>query len=73
MVNEDHAAPLYEFDRENAVSEALETWSADADTGWRTEVEIIAGVLCETDAFWQNSNWSDSSDVWADTFGAYTD
>lgn len=64
---------LYEFDREGAQSESLEGWSADADTGWRTEVSITAGVHCETDAYWQDTNWSDSSDYWADTYGAYTD
>jgi len=65
--------PLYEFDRNGCESQPIEGWSADADTGWRTEFTLIFGVHCETDSYWQNSNWSDSDGEWADTFGAYTD
>lgn len=64
---------LLEFDRADCESDPMEGWSADADTGWRTEYRLVNGVHCENDGYWQNGNWMDSAGYWADTFGAYTD
>lgn len=49
---------LFEFDTATCESDVVETWSADCDTGWRTEFRII-GAGCE---------WEDCCDekVWGD-------
>lgn len=46
------APAQFEFDRKECSSDVIESWSADADTGWRTEFRLTLGVLCETDAYW---------------------
>lgn len=48
--------PTFEFHAERCVSEVVEAWSADADTGWRTEF-FITSNFCNSDTFWDAYIW----------------
>jgi hypothetical protein len=64
---------LFEFDRADCESDFLENWSADADTGLRTEFQLLTGTHCGNDSYWADAGWEDAAAFWTDMFAAYPD
>lgn len=57
----------FEFDPGNTSSDVIEAWSADCDTGWRTEFQLI-GEGCEFDDCCDDEVWGEAAvpDIWGD-------